>query len=199
MRKFSDTKTRLVTAAWKCFYEQGYENTTIDDILEEAHVSRGSFYHYFEGKDSLPASLSYLFDEKYEELSESMDPKMNAVEKLIYLNQELFMMIENTVAVDLLCRLFSSQLVSSVERSLLDSNRFYYKLLRQVTVEGQNRGVFRPEFTTNDIIHAYAMMERGMMYDWCLSSGNYSLPQYSAGILPAFLRNFCCEERTTSP
>ncbi len=192
MRKFSDTKTRLVTAAWKCFYEQGYENTTIDDILEEAHVSRGSFYHYFEGKDSLPASLSYLFDEKYEELSKTMDPDMNPVDKLIYLNQELFLMIENTVAVDLLCRLFSSQLVSSVERSLLDSNRFYYKLLRQVTVEGQNRGIFRPEYTTNDIIHAYAMMERGMMYDWCLSSGNYSLPQYSAGILPAFLRNFCC-------
>ncbi len=192
MRKFNDTKTRLVTAAWKCFYEQGYENTTIDDILEEAHVSRGSFYHYFEGKDSLPASLSYLFDEKYEELSKTMDPDMNPVDKLIYLNQELFLMIENTVAVDLLCRLFSSQLVSSVERSLLDSNRFYYKLLRQVTVEGQNRGIFRPEYTTNDIIHAYAMMERGMMYDWCLSSGNYSLPQYSAGILPAFLRNFCC-------
>ena len=191
MRKTSDTKSRIVSAAWKLFYEQGYDNTTIDDILEEAHASRGSFYHYFDGKDSLPASLGYLFDEKYEELSKTMSPDMDPIEKLIFMNHELFLMIENTVAVDLLSRLFSSQLVSPTDRSLLDPNRMYYKLLRQVTIEAQQKGLFRQEFTTNDITHAYAMFERGMMYDWCLSSGNYSLPQYSSQMMPKFLRNFC--------
>lgn len=191
MRKTSDTKSRIVSAAWKLFYEQGYDNTTIDDILEEAHASRGSFYHYFDGKDSLPASLGYLFDEKYEELAKTMSPDMDPIEKLIFMNHELFLMIENTVAVDLLSRLFSSQLVSPTDRSLLDPNRMYYKLLRQVTIEAQQKGLFRQEFTTNDITHAYAMFERGMMYDWCLSSGNYSLPQYSSQMMPKFLRNFC--------
>lgn len=191
MRRTSDTKSRIVSAAWKLFYEQGYENTTIDDILEEAHASRGSFYHYFEGKDSLPASLSYLFDEKYAELSESMDKSMDPIEKLLFLNRELFLMIENTVAVGLLCRLFSTQLISNSERSLLDSNRTYYKLLRQITIEAQQQGLFSEQYTTNDITHAYAMFERGMMYDWCLSNGNYSLPQYSALLFPKFLKNFC--------
>lgn len=190
MRKTSDTKSRIVSAAWRLFYRQGYENTTIDDILEEAHASRGSFYHYFEGKDSLPASLSYLFDEKYTELSESMDVSMDPIEKLIFLNQELFLMIENTVEVGLLCRLFATQLISNSERSLLDSNRTYYKLLRQITIEAQQQGLFAEQYTTNDITHAYAMFERGIMYDWCLSNGNYSLPQYSASLLPDFLNNF---------
>ena len=154
MRKVNDTKSRIVSAAWKLFYEQGYDNTTVDDIIEEAHVSKGSFYHYFVSKDSLPASLGYLFDEKYAELNETMDPEMNPIEKLIYMNHELFLMIENTVAVDLLSRLFSSQLVSNTERSLLDTNRTYYKILRQVTIEAQQKGYFRSEFTTNDITHA---------------------------------------------
>lgn len=191
MRKTNDTKSRIVSAAWKLFYEQGYDNTTVDDIIEEAHVSKGSFYHYFVSKDSLPASLGYLFDEKYAELNETMDPEMNPIEKLIYMNHELFLMIENTVSVDLLSRLFSSQLVSNTERSLLDTNRTYYKILRQVTIEAQQKGLFRSEFTTNDITHAYAMFERGLMYDWCLSNGNYSLPQYSSQMLPKFLNNFC--------
>ncbi|MCQ2554368.1 MAG: TetR/AcrR family transcriptional regulator [Clostridia bacterium] len=191
MRKVNDTKSRIVSAAWKLFYEQGYDNTTVDDIIEEAHVSKGSFYHYFVSKDSLPASLGYLFDEKYAELNETMDPEMNPIEKLIYMNHELFLMIENTVSVDLLSRLFSSQLVSNTERSLLDTNRTYYKILRQVTIEAQQKGLFRSEFTTNDITHAYAMFERGLMYDWCLSNGNYSLPQYSSQMLPKFLNNFC--------
>lgn len=186
MRKTSDTKSRIVTAAWKKFYEQGYENTTIDDILEEAHASKGSFYHYFAGKDSLPASLGYLFDDKYAELEQTMNPDLSPIEKLIFLNHELFLMIENTVAVDLLCRLFSSQLLSA-ERSLLDNNRIYYKLVRQIAIEGQQKGLFKSEYTTNDITKAYAMFERGLMYDWCISNGNYSLCQYSAQMLPAFL------------
>ena len=190
MRKTSDTKSRIVSAAWKLFYRQGYDKTTIDDILEEAHASRGSFYHYFESKDSLPASLGYLFDEKYEELSETMPTDMNPIDKLIYMNHELFLMIENTVSVDLLSRLFSSQLVSP-ERSLLDNNRYYYKMLRQVTIEAQQMNLFRKEFTTNDLTKAYAMFERGLMYDWCLSSGSYSLTQYSGQVFPAFIKSFC--------
>ncbi len=190
MGKTSETKSRIVSAAWKLFYEQGYDNTTIDDILTEAHASRGSFYHYFESKDSLPASLGYLFDEKYEKLKETMPDDMDPIDKLIFMNQELFLMIENTVSVDLLSRLFSSQLIST-ERSLLDNNRTYYKLLRQVTIEAQQKGLFKKEFTTNDIVKAYAMFERGLMYDWCLSSGSYSLPQYSLQMLPPFIRNFC--------
>ena len=190
MRKTSDTKSRIVSAAWKLFYEQGYDNTTIDDILDEAHASKGSFYHYFDGKDSLPASLGYLFDEKYAELSETMDKDMNPIDKLIYMNHELFLMLENTVSVDLLSRLFSSQLIQA-ERSLLDNNRTYYKMLRQITIEAQQQNLFRPEFTTNDITRAYAMFERGLMYDWCLSSASYSLTHNAGQMFPAFLKTFC--------
>ena len=63
-----NTKGRIVAAAWKLFYEQGYEETTVEDIIFESETSKGSFYHYFDGKDALLSSLSVLFDERYEEL-----------------------------------------------------------------------------------------------------------------------------------
>lgn len=189
-KSINSTKSRIVSAAWQLFYEQGFDNTTVDEIVELSGTSKGSFYHYFGSKDALPASLSYLFDEKYEELAETMDPSMAALDKLIYMNQELFLMIENTVSVDILSRLFSAQLISP-ERSLLDASRTYYKLLRKIVIEGQQQGVFRREFTTTDITKAYAMFERGMMFDWCLSDGNYSICQYAAQMLPKFLSSFC--------
>ena len=186
-----NTKGRIVSAAWKLFYEQGYDNTTVEDIIFESETSKGSFYHYFEGKDALLASLSYLFDEKYDELAETMNPELSPIDKLIFMNQELFLMIENTVSVDLLSRLFSTQLITSGERHLLNTNRTYYKLLRQVTSEGQQQGIFKDGLSINDITKAYAMFERGLMYDWCISGGNYSLCQYSAGMLPLFLEGLC--------
>ena len=74
------TKSKIVSAAWKLFYEQGYEDTTIEEIIEESGTSKGSFYHYFEGKDALLGSLAYMMDEKYEELEpEFFLPKSRGV------------------------------------------------------------------------------------------------------------------------
>ena len=186
-----NTKGKIVSAAWQLFYQQGYDDTTIEEIVELSGTSKGSFYHYFDGKDALLSSLSYLFDEKYEELLETMDMSLSPTDKLIYLNQELFLMIENTVSVDLLCQLFSSQLITKGERHLLDTNRTYYKLLRQIAMEGREKGFFKDDLSINDITKAYAMFERGLMYDWCICNGNYSLCQYAATMMPMLLKGFC--------
>ena len=186
-----NTKGKIVSAAWQLFYEQGYDNTNVEEIVEASGTSRGSFYHYFDGKDALLSSLSYLFDEKYDELAETMNPALSPIEKLILMNQELFLMIDNTVSVDLLSQLFATQLITNGERHMMNQNRTYYKLLRQVAAEGKQHGVFKEEFSVNDITKAYAMFERGLMYDWCISGGSYSLCQYSQSVLPLFLQSFC--------
>ena len=188
MKKNSrNTRGKIVSAAWKLFYQQGYDDTTVEEIVEESGTSRGSFYHYFEGKDALLSSLSYLFDDKYDELEKSMNPDLSPVEKLKHLNQELFLMIENTVSVELLSRLFATQLTTNGERHLLNTNRTYYKLLRQITIEGKDQDIFKDELSVNDITKAYAMFERGLMYEWCISSGNYSLCQHAQTVMPLFL------------
>ena len=185
-----NTRSRIVSAAWKLFYEQGYEDTTIDEIVERSGTSKGSFYHYFAGKDALLGTLSTLFDEKYEELMPRLDDGMTAYDKLMFLNRELFFMIENTVPLDLLAGMYSSQLVTKGEKHLMDYNRVYYRLLRSITAEGQAKGEFRTDIPANEIVRAYALCERALLYDWCLCDGNYSLVQYSAQILSLFLRGF---------
>lgn len=185
-----NTKGKIISAAWHLFYEQGYDNTTVDDIIFESETSKGSFYHYFNGKDALLSTLSYLFDEKYEELSNSFDEKTDSIEKLIFLNGELFRMIEDTISIELLSRLLSSQLITKSEKHLLDKERTYYKLLRSIVVEGQQKGELVTDKTANDIVKAYAMYERALMYDWCLCNGEYSLREYSASMLPMLLNGY---------
>ena len=185
-----NTKGRIVSAAWKLFYEQGYDNTTVEDIIFESETSKGSFYHYFEGKDALLGSLSMIFDEKYEQLRQEMDPDMNAVDKLIHMNHELFTMIDNTVSVELLARLFSTQLTTKGEKHLLSRDRTYFKLLHQVVRQGLERHELRGDLTANEIINDYAMFERGLMYDWCLSDGDYALARHADRLMPMFLRSY---------
>lgn len=194
-KRGKNTKKKIVSAAWKLFYEQGYENTTVEEIIDASGTSRGSFYHYFSGKDALLGSLSFMFDEKYEELILQMDPSMNAYDKLLFLNQELFAMIEDTISIDLLARMYSTQLTTTGERHLMDHNRIYYRLIRQIAVEGQARGELRSDISVNEITKLYALCERALLYDWCLCSGSYSLKQYAKTTLPMFLNQIRAEEQ----
>ena len=185
-----NTKSRIVTAAWKLFYENGYDDTTVEEIVEESGTSKGSFYHYFSGKDALLGSLSDLFDDKYQELIPTLTEDMDSFEKLMYLNQELFWMIDNSVSLDLVARMYSSQLVTAGEKHLMDHNRLYYKLLRQIVSEGQKKGELREDVSVNEIVKAYALCERALIYDWCISNGDYSLCQYAKTMMPLFLSSF---------
>ncbi|WP_458398739.1 TetR/AcrR family transcriptional regulator [Anaerotignum sp.] len=185
-----NTRSRIVSAAWKLFYEQGYDDTTVEEIVEESGTSKGSFYHYFSGKDALLSSLSDLFDDKYQELIPTLEEDMDSFDKLMYLNQELFLMIDNSVSLDLVARMYSSQLVTAGEKHLMDHNRLYYKLLRQIVSEGQKKGELRDDATVNEIVKAYALCERALIYDWCISNGDYSLSQYAKTMMPIFLGNF---------
>ena len=185
-----NTRGRIVSAAWKLFYEQGYEDTTVEEIIDLSETSKGSFYHYFDGKDALLSTLSDLFDEKYEALWETMDPAMGAMERLLFLNRELFGMIETSVSLELLARLLSTQLVTSGARHLLDHRRTYYRLLRQIIVEGQAAGELTADRGVGELVKLYALCERALLYDWCLCGGEYSLRAYAADVLPGLLCGF---------
>lgn len=186
-RKERNTKGRIISAAWKLFYEQGYEDTTVEEIIDESGTSKGSFYHYFNGKDALLSTLSVMFDEKYQELAATMNPDMDAFDKLLLMNHELFVMIENEIDLDLLARLYSTQLITKGERHLMDHNRFYYKLLKQVVSQGQKRRELTNDMTVNEIVKVYAFFERAFLYDWCISNGDYSLSKYTDQMLPVFI------------
>ncbi len=183
-----NTKSKIVSAAWKLFYDNGYENTTIEDIIFESGTSKGSFYHYFESKDALLGSLAYLFDEKYEELEGEINQDADSVENLLFLNRKLFEMVENTIDLELIKRLYSTQLITKTEKQLLDHNRVYYRLLRKIVISGQERDEITKSMSVNEIVKYYAFCERAMIYDWCLCNGDYSLSDSAGKMMPFFMK-----------
>lgn len=189
-KKRRSTKNRIIKSAWNLFYKNGYEHTTVDEIIAASKTSKGTFYHYFKGKEALLNTLSYLFDDKYEELATTVDPALSVRDKLLYFNHELFHMIETTVDVNLIASLYSSQLITKDNRSLLEDDRYYFTLLTDLLAEGINSGEFHRENTTEELLKLYVMYERAMLYDWALCQGHYSLTAYSDRLLPHMLDNF---------
>ena len=47
------TRAQLIAIATRMFADRGYEETSIEAVLREAGVSRGSLYHHFASKEAL--------------------------------------------------------------------------------------------------------------------------------------------------
>ena len=52
-----DTRARLVLAARQLFGRQGYADTSLDEVVAKARVTKGALYHHFRGKDDLFAAV----------------------------------------------------------------------------------------------------------------------------------------------
>lgn len=189
-RKRTSTKGRIVKAAWNLFSKKGYDCTTIEDIISLSKTSKGTFYHYFKGKESLLNTLSDLFDDKYEELLPTLTEEMSAKDKLLYLNHQVFDMIETSIDISILAYLYSSQITTKDTRSLSDTNRLYFRCCTEIFQQGINSGEFSNKNTAVELMDVYAMFERSALYDWALKDGTESLTEKSDRLLPHVLDIF---------
>ena len=57
MKKGEASRAKLVACAAELFWRQGYNATGLSEILQAAHLPKGSFYFYFEGKRDLAAAV----------------------------------------------------------------------------------------------------------------------------------------------
>ena len=57
-RDSSETKRKILTVCVRLFLEQGYKNTTVSQIVDEAGVARGSYLNLFPTKDRILLELT---------------------------------------------------------------------------------------------------------------------------------------------
>ncbi|MBM7368242.1 TetR/AcrR family transcriptional regulator [Gordonia hydrophobica] len=55
-------KDRLLRSGWDLFYVNGYHATTVDSILSDAEVPKGSFYHHFGAKQAFGFAVLDRYD-----------------------------------------------------------------------------------------------------------------------------------------
>lgn len=180
-------RSRIVKAAWELFREKGYARTTLADVIRRAGVSEEIFYRNFSQKDDLEHTLGDLFDEKYAQLMVSMNPRFSCYEKLVYLNKEMFTMIETQVPFHLVEHIYVG--MPQERQELLNKERFYYHLIPEMIEEGQRTGEFSTEETPDSLADTYASLERGLIYDWCVKGGRESLSEKGQKIMPVFLQH----------
>jgi AcrR family transcriptional regulator len=64
----------FVAAGTRLFQTKGYEETSVQDILDDVGTSRGAFYHYFDSKTAL---LDGVVEQMVEAALQSVEPRLD--------------------------------------------------------------------------------------------------------------------------
>ncbi len=182
------TREKIINTAWKLFYEEGFGETTINDILREADISKGTFYYYFRSKDDLLSTLSEILDREYQRLEGEEPEGMSCFDRLIWLNYEVHSFMERTMDYRLLSYLYSAQIVKESFSALLNRNRYYYRYVERLMEEGRNNGELTDRMAVSEMVRYFSMCERALVTEWCMNNGSFSLGEFSKQCFPIMMQ-----------
>ena len=85
-RKHDERRCEILEAAGRCFARDGFRSASISDICQEANISPGHLYHYFENKEAIVRAIAEITvaeaDMHLEVMSSEADPITTLVSKV---------------------------------------------------------------------------------------------------------------------
>jgi AcrR family transcriptional regulator len=84
VKKPEERRREIISASRSLFLDQGYEKTTMQDIMTKLQIAKGTTYHYFKSKEELlDAVVAEMVDEYTGAIEKSLrECKGNAFEKM---------------------------------------------------------------------------------------------------------------------
>lgn len=174
----ADLKQEILETAFELFNKNGYEKTTVNEIIKKANTSKGGFYYYFKAKEELLNSIYSIFDKEYRKFYQSMDKSLDCLMQLKLLGQHISYYIEANVSPEILAEMYRSQLKQKQQESFWGDDRYYLHLVHSIILEGQKRGEIRDDIDAKELTHHVLLIERGIFVDWCVQNGGFPLGYY---------------------
>ena len=133
-------KQELLEIAYKMFITKGYDNTSVDEIIKEADIAKGTFYYYFDSKDEvLDLVINDMIDKEIIVASKYIEMQIPIEQKLIGIITSLRPSIDEKNIAIALNDDTNIKMHRKYNDKLIDSGT---KLLKEIILEGINKGIF---------------------------------------------------------
>jgi AcrR family transcriptional regulator len=182
-----DTRARILDAAFSVLSRQGYENTSIKDIAEEAGVAQGLIHYHYKSKQQLVLSVLEFVCQKLElGAGEGEAGALQAFEHTKAMLRESQSRATNALYVQLIGVGLHDEVIGSGVRDFIRTDRANVEdIARQVLMERQAdtsfaRGIASvvwaailgimiqalvdPEFNTDEAVDTLAAMSLSAVY-----------------------------------
>lgn len=162
-----ETKRRIYQCAVTLFREKGFDSVTIEEICNEAKISKGLFYNYFESKEA-------LFIEHSEIISDMQNRTCDAFKEGQTFLDRMRVFTDNNIALmdpflTEATRVAYGYAIKNPGKSFYASkDRLYYRTLIDIIEYGKTRHEVKEDISTNEVAHLITSVTWGSFFSWLI-------------------------------
>ena len=196
----AETKEKIYRSADLLFREFGFENISVDSIVEKAQVSKGSFYVHFDSKDALIAA--YIADKatetdvQYKDIIDSFPAATPVSVIILSLAEAVARHITDDFGHALMKNAYLIQINKNLNYDLLLCyNRELYGTIVDLIRQGIERGEFKTDDSADTLADDFVSTMRGFICEWITRFPDFDLSQRIKRHLEIYLAGLLSENR----
>ncbi len=178
----AETKQRLYEIAKRLFMERDFTEVSLEDITDEAGITKGAFYVHFESKDALIAILIADYasntDTDYKAFVEALPVDMPASDMLLALIEKIADMLVDTIGYENMKKVYQLLLMKTVDTEAVKGySRELYLLFHNILEKGIKQGEFKDTLSAEALSRHFVIAFRGLSYEWCIRYPEFDLKE----------------------
>ena len=178
----AETKKKLFDIAGRQYVERGFSFVSIEDITDEAGLTKGAFYVHFASKDALISLLieDYVAraDTDYKVFLESLPDDMPRASAMLALAGKIADTLSNSLGLDNMKKVYQMMLTGSAgTEAVHEYGRDLYALVQGIMEKGMERGEFTSSLSPEDLARRFVVALRGVAFEWCVRYPDFDLKE----------------------
>lgn len=176
--EFTQKRNDILDSVSRFVYSIGFEQMSIQNILDDLKISKGAFYHYFDSKaDLLIGIIDQMGENIYRQINPIIDdPSLNAIEKLHkYFGQATMIKMEQAeYLIPLVGVWYKDENLQVREKLVKKSSQIISPILGKIIQQGKKEGLFiceRPEIVGQIIYQMIVDMGNSTVIMFCSDPG----------------------------
>ena len=140
MKKGERRKQELLQIAYRMFLQKGYEETSVDEIISQAGIAKGTYYYYFETKEQmLEEVIGMMIGQEIQAAEQILQTDLPVPQKIVGIITSLRPATAESPIEEALMKPENIIMHGKIQKKLIES---VTPLLSEVVEEGIAEGIF---------------------------------------------------------
>jgi len=184
-RKKKETRQKIVNVAMDLFQRQGFNNTTMEQIAEEADIARKTLYNHFPVKDAIVDEyVRGISKESNQQILETLPNFPDTRSRLLNTLDKVYEQVENNpeiVGIVMVYRLRNMNQGAGYRGGGSQS------LIAEIIRLGQEAGEIRQDIPAKLLVKQIDILRSVVVMDWLNDSSSLELRKEIAKLVDLFL------------
>lgn len=180
--KAAETKNKIYKCAEELFSKYGFGSVSVNQIVKNAGVAKGSFYVHFESKDALITELISdrvsKIDMDYKAYLESVPDNLSTESVLLLFVMKIADVLADNIGCENMKAIYKAQISNDINvKAVMGYHRRLYKMFENILKTGIRKNEFKTNISPDILARHFMTAFRGITYEWCVRYPEFNLKE----------------------